>query len=64
MRIRRFSWLTTPPDADAGEVSDKRSINQSAVLSLRKNNVEQLYQEPLCPGVIAIPKAASSDSES
>ena len=63
MRIRRFSWLTTPPDADAGEVSDKRSINQSAVLSLRKNKVDKLYQEPLDPGVIEIPRAAPSYSE-
>lgn len=64
MRVRRFLWLTTPPDADAGEVSDKRSINQSAVLSLRNDMVEKLYQEPLASGVIDIPKTATSGLES
>ncbi|SDJ41142.1 feruloyl-CoA synthase [Frankineae bacterium MT45] len=42
-RITRFAILTEAPDADAGEVSDKATINQSLTLKRRRADVENLY---------------------
>lgn len=41
--IRRIILLDTPPDIDKGEVTDKGSINQRAVISNRSSVVEELY---------------------
>jgi feruloyl-CoA synthase len=35
--------LVEPPDIDRGEITDKGSINQRAVLTQRNAQVEQLY---------------------
>ena len=35
--------LATPPDADAGEITDKGYVNQRAVLALRQKEVERLH---------------------
>jgi len=37
--------MIEPPDIDAGEITDKGYINQSAVLKQRQNLVEQLYSD-------------------
>ncbi len=42
-RITRFAILTEPPNADAGEVSDKATINQAITLKRRHADVERLY---------------------
>jgi len=42
-RIERALLLDTPPSIDAGEVTDKGSINQRAVLTHRAGLVEELY---------------------
>src|SRR5205814_8787612 len=42
-RIRRAIVLVEPPSLDAGEMTDKGSINQRAVLSRRAALVEELY---------------------
>src|SRR5207248_4217049 len=42
-RIRRAIVLEEPPSLDAGEMTDKGSINQRAVLSRRAALVEELY---------------------
>ena len=42
-RITRALVLTEPPSIDAGEITDKGSINQRAVLSRRAALVERLY---------------------
>jgi feruloyl-CoA synthase len=42
-RIARFAILTAPPSVDAGELSDKGSINQSIALLRRRADVERLY---------------------
>jgi feruloyl-CoA synthase len=42
-RIARFAVLTEPPNVDAGELSDKGSINQSIALRRRRADVERLY---------------------
>lgn len=44
--IRRAIILEEPPSLDAGEMTDKGSINQRAVLQRRAALVEQLYREP------------------
>ena len=52
MRIERLLLLATPPDIDAGEITDKGYINQRAVLSCRHEAVERLYAEPRQDDVI------------
>ena len=51
-RIARLAFLTTPPDPNAHEVSDKATINRRAVIDNRGAQVEALYAEPAGPGVI------------
>jgi len=43
--IRRFLVLEDPPSLDAGEMTDKGSINQKAVLRNRAGKVEELYSD-------------------
>ncbi len=58
-RISRLSLLADPPSLDIGEMTDKGSINQRAVLAHRAALVEELYAEPLLPRVIvATPQPA------
>ncbi len=52
-RVMRAIVLTEPPCIDAGEVTDKGSINQRAVLTRRAALVADLYAEPPPPHVIA-----------
>jgi feruloyl-CoA synthase len=42
-RVARFALLTEPPNVDAGEVSEKASINQSIGLRRRHLDVDALY---------------------
>lgn len=44
-RVRRLTLLATPPSIDTGEITDKGSINQRAVLAARAGLVEDLYAE-------------------
>jgi feruloyl-CoA synthase len=46
-RVTRMHVLTAPPSIDKGEVTDKGSINQRAVLTHRAELVEALYAESL-----------------
>jgi feruloyl-CoA synthase len=43
-RIERAILLVTPASIDAGEITDKGSINQRAVLACRAHLVEELYR--------------------
>jgi len=45
-RVVRAMILDEPPVIDAGEITDKGSINQAAVLKRRAALVEELYREP------------------
>jgi feruloyl-CoA synthase len=45
-RISRAMVMQEPPSLDAGEMTDKGSLNQRAVLSRRAALVEELYREP------------------
>ena len=51
-RIKRFALLTTPPDAESHEVSDKGTINQNAARLNRAAVVERLYADPPAEGVV------------
>ncbi|HEY5636191.1 MAG TPA: feruloyl-CoA synthase [Burkholderiales bacterium] len=51
-RITRLVLLQAPPSLDAGEMTDKGSINQRAVLARRADVVAALYAEPPEPDII------------
>ena len=46
-RIARMCFLSEPPTIDKGEITDKGSINQRAVLSHRADTVAALHEERL-----------------
>jgi feruloyl-CoA synthase len=51
-RLMRILLLEEPPSMDAGEMTDKGSINQRAVLSRRAELVKELYSNPPSARVI------------
>jgi feruloyl-CoA synthase len=53
-RVARALLLAEPPSMDKGEMTDKGSINQRAVLRNRAALVDELYAAPLSCRVIAI----------
>ena len=53
-RICRLMLMAEPPSLDAGEATDKGSINQRAVLTRRAGLVEELYAGKPSANVIAI----------
>jgi feruloyl-CoA synthase len=53
-RVARALLLAEPPSLDRGEMTDKGSINQRAVLRGRVELVERLYAEPVPGEVIAV----------
>jgi len=55
-RIHRAWIIDTPPSLDLGEVTDKGSINQRAVLQARTAIVEQIYGDALPADVIEMGK--------
>ena len=50
-RIARAMLLEEPLSIDAGEITDKGTVNQRAVLGARADLVEVLYREPYDPRV-------------
>jgi feruloyl-CoA synthase len=54
MRVTRAILLAEPASMDKGEMTDKGSINQRAVLKNRAALVDELYATPLSSRVIAI----------
>ena len=61
-RIGRTILLAEPPSLDVGEVTDKGSINQRAVLAHRAALVEELYADPPSANVIVAPSLLSPAS--
>jgi feruloyl-CoA synthase len=53
-RVVRAMLMAEPPSMDAGEATDKGSINQRNVLKRRAALVDDLYAEPPSPHVITI----------
>jgi feruloyl-CoA synthase len=52
MRVTRLILMAEPPSLDLGEMTDKGSLNQRAVLANRKGLVEDLYAANPPPHVI------------
>jgi len=50
--IARVALLTAPLSIDAGEITDKGSINQRAVLKARAALVDDLYSDPSPPHIL------------
>jgi feruloyl-CoA synthase len=55
-RIAAMLLLDAPPSIDAGEVTDKGTINQRAMLANRAALVDELYADPPGAGVIVATK--------
>jgi len=53
MRVERAILMVEPPSMDKGEMTDKGSINQRAVLKNRAPLVDELYAVPLSSRIIA-----------
>jgi feruloyl-CoA synthase len=51
-RVAKLILLEEPPSLDAGEITDKGSINQRALLARRQALVDDLYADVLPPYVI------------
>ncbi len=58
--VARALILSEPPSADAGEITDKGSINQRAVLARRASEVEALFADPPGPKVLAFSRGAAA----
>jgi feruloyl-CoA synthase len=54
-RIVRAILAEEPPSLDAGEITDKGSFNQRAVLERRAALVDELYRPQPTPRVLAVP---------
>jgi feruloyl-CoA synthase len=50
--IARLLILKVPPSAEAGEITDKRSINQRLVMERRAGDVALLYKDPVDAQII------------
>ena len=57
-RVARLHVLAEPPSIDRGEVTDKGSINQRAVLSHRAALVEALYEGTVADPFLILPNKA------
>ena len=44
-RVARFAFLMDPPSIEAGEITDKNSLNQRAILERRRAAVDDLYAQ-------------------
>ena len=56
-RITRIAVLRAPPSLEAGELTDKGSINQRAVLARRAGLIEALYAAPEGSVLVETPEA-------
>jgi feruloyl-CoA synthase len=56
-RVARALLMAAPPSLDKGEITDKGSINQRAVLTHRADLVEELYATPWSPRVLTMEEA-------
>ncbi|MCP5371341.1 MAG: AMP-binding protein [Hyphomicrobiales bacterium] len=51
-RVERILLMAEPPSIDAGEITDKRYVNQRAALERRADLVAKLFAEPPGEGVV------------
>ena len=59
-RVARMIVVSNPPSVKHGEITDKGSINQRAVLAHRESLIERLYQGQTTDGSIIVPKQSTS----
>ena len=59
-RVGRAILLAEPPSLDAGEMTDKGSINQRAVLERRADLVAELYASEPSPRMLVIDEGPGS----
>ena len=45
-QVKRIGFLSEPPSLDNNEITDKRYVNQRAVLQNRKADVAGLFENP------------------
>jgi feruloyl-CoA synthase len=61
--IARLLVLTSPPSPEAGEITDKGSINQRRAIERRAEQVSLLYEEPAAASVIVpLPQLSENSS--
>lgn len=53
-RVVRAMLMSEPPSLDAGEITDKGSLNQKVILDRRAALVEEMYAQPPSPRVLRI----------
>jgi feruloyl-CoA synthase len=63
MRVERAIVLDEPPSLDGGELTDKGTVNQCAVLERRASIVERLYTAPYGDGVLCTGDAIKDSNE-
>jgi len=54
MHLARAIVVDRPPSFEAGEITDKGSLNQKAVMVHRPQDVDELYEFPLSARVLAL----------
>ncbi|MCA7118683.1 MAG: feruloyl-CoA synthase [Acidibrevibacterium sp.] len=59
MRVARLAFLTDPLSVDAGEITDKGSLNQRAILRNRPALIDRLYAEPASLDIITVEEFAA-----
>lgn len=57
--LARAVLLAAPPSSDAGEITDKGSINQRAVMTRRAGLVDDLYTEPVPAHVLSFKRGST-----
>ncbi len=56
-RVERAILLDEPPSLDEGELTDKGTVNQRAILRRRADLVEMLYRKPYAASVILMARS-------
>ncbi len=59
MRVARLAFLSDPLSVDAGEITDKGSLNQRAILRNRPALIDALYAAPPPAGIITVEEFAA-----
>ena len=61
-RVARLMVVVEPLSGDAGELSDKGTINQRAVRQHRSADIDQLYSDEPGVGTLRFPAPSTGDA--